>query len=781
MTVFNLLAILYVLLKKLMKLIYSLLGAMLLFGSVQAQTTILAARTAFAAGTTTATVAGRVTNGSSLGPIRYIQDGTGGIGVYFTSSAPLRADSVRLGDSILVTGTIVSYNNLLEFNPLTSVTIVQRGDSTTVPAPVVFSAADAANAYAEQYEGMLVRINGNTSLTTTGGGAATTFGGNTNYLLNGVAGNIVRVATISTNIVGRPAPAAGFDMIGIMSQFNSTNPAAGYQLLPRYFNDFYQGAAPNFTVNPTISGITTSSLTISYSTDNAGDSKIYYGTSNANFIDSVVDASSSTTHTQTLNGLTAGTIYYVKVVTTNAAGSSTRTFPVVTASNSTGKMTAYFTRSVDTTFSYAGNRAKQLVNSSSDTLIAFINRAKYTLDIAIYNWNNAGLSNITAAVNAAKARGVVVRVIADGNTANLGSDALDGSIPKVLSPTGGIYTIMHNKFVVIDANSTDANDCYVWTGSTNWTSAQMTTDYNNIIIVQDQSLAKVYTLEFEEMWGSTTTVPGDVFNGTTGTARFGANKTDNTPHFLKIGGSDVQVYFSPSDGTNQKIIGYIGTANQQIQTANLVLTRTDIATALRNKVQTLPGACSGAILNDTSGASAAYNIMAQALQTRIIRNPNRGSQFHHKYLIVDHNDATSDPLVFTGSHNWSGNGDTKNDENSIVIHNQAIANQYYQEFAARMIEFSMPAPCNNIIASVSAHAIASGIKIYPNPATGFVIVEGKSLNNAAYNISDLTGKEVGCGTLGAQNEVITSGLHAGTYLLRVASNGMTYVSRIVIQ
>ncbi len=58
------------------------------------------------------------------------------------------------------------------------------------------------------------------------------------------------------------------------------------------------------------------------------------------------------------------------------------------------------------------------------------------------------------------------------------------------------------------------------------------------------------------------------------------------------------------------------------------------------------------------------------------------SLLHHKYMILDANSA-SDPMVVTGSMNWSANGDDTNDENTLIIHDAAIANQFYQEFAAR--------------------------------------------------------------------------------------------------
>jgi hypothetical protein len=56
---------------------------------------------------------------------------------------------------------------------------------------------------------------------------------------------------------------------------------------------------------------------------------------------------------------------------------------------------------------------------------------------------------------------------------------------------------------------------------------------------------------------------------------------------------------------------------------------------------------------------------------------------HHKYLIVDVNRSGSDPVVATGSANWSNAAVGENDENLLIVHDPVIANCYFQEFAAR--------------------------------------------------------------------------------------------------
>jgi phosphatidylserine/phosphatidylglycerophosphate/cardiolipin synthase-like enzyme len=47
---------------------------------------------------------------------------------------------------------------------------------------------------------------------------------------------------------------------------------------------------------------------------------------------------------------------------------------------------------------------------------------------------------------------------------------------------------------------------------------------------------------------------------------------------------------------------------------------------------------------------------------------------HHKVIIID------GQVVITGSYNFSNNAEQYNDENTLIIHDQAIAAQYLAEF-----------------------------------------------------------------------------------------------------
>ncbi|HYX06621.1 MAG TPA: phospholipase D-like domain-containing protein, partial [Bacteroidales bacterium] len=58
----------------------------------------------------------------------------------------------------------------------------------------------------------------------------------------------------------------------------------------------------------------------------------------------------------------------------------------------------------------------------------------------------------------------------------------------------------------------------------------------------------------------------------------------------------------------------------------------------------------------------------------------------NKYMVVDQSLPASDPVVLTGSHNWSAAAEDRNDENTLIVHDATIANIYYQNFVKRFMD-----------------------------------------------------------------------------------------------
>lgn len=603
------------------------------------------------------TVTGIVTNGSELGSIRYFQDNTAGIAAYGST-----IDGVNRGDAITITGTLKLYNQLLEIDPITSLTVNSTGNA--IPEPIVLEPEDLS----ETYEARLVQVK---SVTLVDAGA--TFSQKKyEYISESGESGYLYVKSSQTDIVGQTIPSGKVNITGVLSQYDYTNPNAGYQMLPRKLEDFEQTSSIYLTSALNNTNFTKTELDFNWTTNIAGTTQMFYGLSADDVKSDLVSGTGgSTDHTIALSGFDAGQIIWTQAF--SVSGNDTAfsgVVPFATISNSSGKITSYFNTPVDVSYS-TGIDAVYLPQTVDDTLIEYINRAKYTIDIAIYNLNNNGLSNLSNALEAAADRDVLVRVIGCGTTANLGVDELVGSDVHVLIGPNSFERsgIMHNKFVIIDAQSTDANDPIVWTGSTNYTFDQINTDANNVIIVQDQSLARTYQIEFEEMWGSTSRTPD------AGKARFGFLKKNNTPHEFLIGGKRVESYFSPSDGVNARVIEKVNTTDSDLNIATMLLTRNEIADAIASQenVNMITDA------EGNNGTTVNATLLNALGSTHYVFYQGSGIM-HNKYMIVDQADPSSDPLVFTGSHNWSAAADNTNDENTLVIHDASLANIYYQNF-----------------------------------------------------------------------------------------------------
>ena len=182
----------------------------------------------------TVTVKGVVSNGTELGSIRYLQDGTAGIAIYGNTLS-----SLTTGDSVTATGVLFDFSGLLELSPTTSFT--DHGPVTpNVPQVIPITSAG------EALEAQLVRIE-NVTFVQSGNFAA---GNSTVQITNGANTLDVRING-STNIDGSAIPAGPVTITGLMGQFN-----ANYQIVPRSTADIIPYVAPLTEINVKINGTT---------------------------------------------------------------------------------------------------------------------------------------------------------------------------------------------------------------------------------------------------------------------------------------------------------------------------------------------------------------------------------------------------------------------------------------------------------------------------------------------------------------------------------------------
>ena len=152
-----------------------------------------------------------------------------------------------------------------------------------------------------------------------------------------------------------------------------------------------------------------------------------------------------------------------------------------------------------------------------------IHQARLSVDVAM---DSLDLWSLRDALLAAHRRGVAVRVVIE-------SDGLDSAEVQELQENGIQIVddrqdgLMHNKFAIIDRLE-------VWSGSMNFTLNGAYRSDNNLIRIQSADIAENYLVEFEEMFLD---------------HQFGSKSPANTPlPMVNVGGTQVEVYFSPDDG-----------------------------------------------------------------------------------------------------------------------------------------------------------------------------------------------------------------------------------------
>ena len=454
------------------------------------------------------------------------------------------------------------------------------------------------------------------------------------------------------------------------------------------------------------------------------------------------------------------------------------------------KIKYYFNQPVDTTVATAV-KAQSVINCSADTLIAYLYRAQYSLDICLYDFDNDtnvlyhnGV-NVANAINNAYNRGVKIRWIYEASCGNSGLALLNTHINTLGSPQGyPNYTIMHNKFVIIDGNSSNPNDPIVWTGCLNWYTQQFNWDYNNIVIIQDSALAHAYLGEFNMMWGDTGIAPN------LSASKFGQYKTDLGKHNFTIEGNHIELYFSPSDNTDSHIQSTIETANTDLYFGMYTFTVNTDAGLILYKYDS--GIYVSGIDDSWSNSYSPYGAFTSTLGSHFkVYTETDTSLYHNKFLIVDPSDTCSDPTVLTGSHNWSNSANTHNDENTLIIHNDTAANLFYQYFKATFNSLGGVLTPQTGCTHVNVPNIKTAENttvIYPNPANNSFSIRYQlaTTQNVTIDIYNMIGQKV---VALVTNELLEPGTHyinnsrliPGVYFVRFTIGNETYSRKLVIR
>ncbi|MDP2207943.1 MAG: phospholipase D-like domain-containing protein [Bacteroidota bacterium] len=729
------------------------------------------------------TVRGIITVANEFGSPSFIQDNSAGMSIYGT----IFSAAINVGNEVQVTGKVTQFSGLNQIELPEQYSVISSGNYVdpviATPSQINFNGVGGV----ENFEGKLVHIIGVT-VKMLNGTPVTNWAANTNYRLIGASPSDTVQIRIdnNTNLVGGVAPAGTFDLIGVVGQYKTASPyIGGYQVMPRFTADIIS-SGPLFTEYPEETYLDSSSITLGWKTLFPGTSRLRYGV-NTNYELGLIEPDNDlrTSHSVTLSGLTAATIYNVQAFSVSGTDTSFAGNLIVSTTSkspTTGKINVYFSKSVNTTLS-TGEAALGNINFSNK-IIERINNSRRSIDAALYSLSGTVGANVANALVAAKNRGVQVRVIGeyDNKTTLPWSTLTNNGITVVFDAYGlndgtGLH---HNKFFVFDGRGGAADSVWVWTGSWNATDPGTDADRQNAIELQDVALAGAYTREFEEMWGSSTETPNSAIS------RFGARKFNNTPHRFIIGGKYVESFFSPSDRTTTYIGKALGKAQSSINIALLTITRKELADSIVVKKNT--GKKTRVILDNGTDLGTQYPYL-QTSGVDILLKVGTGF-LHHKYAIVDAEPYGGTAWVVTGSHNWSSAAETKNDENTLIIKDNRIGNLYIQEFAARYTEAGGTDPVQ-VNVNENGNGIPDDFNLsqnYPNPfnptsTIAFSLPIANLVTLKAYNIlgqevATLVNEEMKAGNYTVNFNATQ--LASGVYFYKLTAGSFTSVKKMLL-
>jgi phosphatidylserine/phosphatidylglycerophosphate/cardiolipin synthase-like enzyme len=686
----------------------------------------------------------------------FVQDATGGVCVYRL----YRSFNYQVGDSVTVTGTITQFRGLVEI-ALDTTKYVVHSSGNPLPDPFVVTAHDVnetfnTDIFTEPNEGRLVRVN--------------------NVTYNAVNDSITdATGTTGVFIPSTWTPPTGtFDLIGILKQYKAGTPAVApfttdYEVDPRTSADIILHPGPVYKTLPFESNMLATSVTINGPTLTPSTETVKYGLTTS-YTDSAVSAV-DTVHAVSLKNLKPSTVYHYQVIASDVSGSDAAGDAIfITGSTSTDSLRIYFNKTVSYSVALAES-AK--VTDLSKVLLYRISKAQYSIDMCTYSCSGTVGANVASAILAARNRGVKVRVIgehdnittAPWNTLkNAGVTVIDDAYDLIDAGAG----LMHDKFYVIDHRDTTSSRVdWVITGSWNATDPGTNDDAQNMVEIQDRSLAEAYTLEFNQMWGSSGDSPNQA------ASRFGFRKADITPHRFVLGGVPVESYFSPSDKTTSKILAVLNVATSSINICMLTFTRDDLAQALIAKKTASKKV--HVVLDNNTDTGNEFATLKNAGVDVLLKASSLTGLLHHKYAVIDADIPSEENVVVTGSHNWSSSAETANDENTLILHSKRVANLYLQEFKQRYVDAG---GSDGIVLSVKPLTAETPTSYelqqnYPNPFNPstriqFSIVDVRIVTVKVY---DILGREVA--TL--VNERMNPGVYTVTWNAARLSSGIYFV------
>ncbi len=335
----------------------------------------------------------------------------------------------------------------------------------------------------------------------------------------------------------------------------------------------------------------------------------------------------------------------------------------------------------DVYFNDPGARLDQIWNPDIvDIMVEMIDNADQTIELAVMGFT---YEPVVEAFIRAYDRGVKVQMVGDAeHLSNYGYARFrERHIPMTV---GNEPHIMHDKFMVID-------DRFVFASTANWSQTDLKHNSNNFVVMDSPEVAKDFKAEHAQMMDGV----------------FGHNKKQiENGRFYQVGDTLVEVWFAPHEDVSGRMLELVDGAQDSVWFTIFAFTKDQVGSAYLRRQEdwiregrldpnNLPedrsvgiwGVIDQSQLHSNGQYHEAYRLIAGGVPVRMDGNDASqqpgdyqagGGRLHSKTMVIDPDGEN--PVVISGSFNWSASATQSNDEYLLIFHGKRIAQEYKKYF-----------------------------------------------------------------------------------------------------
>lgn len=309
-------------------------------------------------------------------------------------------------------------------------------------------------------------------------------------------------------------------------------------------------------------------------------------------------------------------------------------------------------------------------------MVDLIDNAETSIEFAVMGFSHP---DVVSAFERAFDRGLQLKMVGDaGHLYNDGYQLFtERHIPMV---TGNMAHIMHDKFMIVDRR-------FVFASTANWTPTDLENNSNNFALIDNPAVAADFADEHEQMWQGV----------------YGFNKVEiDNGRVYEVGDTTVEVWFSPNEDAMGRILELVDAAQERVSFTIFAFTKDQVGSAFIRKHEELvtrglvtegdrsfgvSGVIDQSQLHSNGQYHEVYRLLGADIPLQLdgndaSRQPGDyqagGGRLHSKTMVIDPDGEN--PVVISGSFNWSSSATQSNDEFLLVFHGPRIAGQFKDYF-----------------------------------------------------------------------------------------------------